>query len=85
MTCERFPHCSGECAKGLQCDPWPPPPRTPIREMVWANAYAADFARQFAEIRSATDSVPTRDELAAGMVDVKRCKVVADAAAEGMG
>jgi len=56
-----------------------------LREVVWASAYAADFARQFAEIRSATDSGPFRDESAAGMVDVKRCKVVADAAVEGMG
>lgn len=52
--------------------------------MVWATAYAADFARQFAEIRSATDSGPTRDELALFMVDAKRCKAVANAAVEGL-
>ncbi len=54
------------------------------REVVWASAYAADFARQFAEIRGATDSGPLRDSSAAGMVDVRRCRVVADAAVEGM-
>ena len=56
-----------------------------LREVVWASAYAADFARQFAEIRSAVDPGPTRDELATFMVNVARCKAVADAAVDGMG
>lgn len=56
-----------------------------LREVVWASAYAADFARQFAEIRSAVDPGPTRDELATSMVNVARCKAVADAAVERMG
>ena len=55
-----------------------------LREVVWANAYAADFARQFAEIRSAVDPGPFRNESSANMVDAKRCKVVADAAVERM-
>ena len=55
-----------------------------LREVVWANAYAADFARQFAEIRSAVDPGPFRNESSANMVDAKRCKVVADAAVEGL-
>ena len=55
-----------------------------LREVVWANAYAADFARQFSEIRSAVDPGPFRDESSANMVDAKRCKAVADAAVEGL-
>ncbi len=55
-----------------------------LREVVWASAYAADFARQFSEIRSAVDPGPFRDESSANMVDAKRCKAVADAAVEGL-
>jgi hypothetical protein len=68
------------------------------RELVWASAYAADFARQFADCWAAAPSTEWRNEgLGAVMVpldrtgpaiagvDVRRCKAVADAAVEAMG
>lgn len=66
------------------------------REMVWANAYAADYARQFAECWSAASGAEwspergtvlwtSRTEAANAGVDVARCKAVAHAAVERMG
>ena len=67
-----------------------------LRETVWASAYAADFARQFAECWSAASGAEwspergtvlwtSRTEAANAGVDVARCKAVADAAVERMG
>lgn len=55
-----------------------------LREVAWAIAYGAAFAAESRVCWEALDSGPSRDELAAGMVDAKRCKAVADAAVEGL-
>jgi hypothetical protein len=69
-----------------------------LRDVVWASAYAADFARQFADGWSAAPGVEWRHEEDASTVvpvdrtgpavagvNVERCKAVADAAVERMG
>ena len=55
-----------------------------LREVVWASAYGAAFAEEFRMCWEATIG-DTRTDDAIAMVNVKRCKAVADAAVDRMG
>lgn len=55
------------------------------REMVWASAYGAAFAVDQRICWEAANPGPERDKEALAMVNVARCKAVADAAVERLG
>jgi len=55
-----------------------------LREVVWTNAYGTAFAVDQRICWEAASPGPERDREALAMVNVKRCKAVADAAVERM-
>ncbi len=55
-----------------------------LRDAVWASAYGTAFAVDQRICWEAANPGPERDKEALAMVNVKRCKAVADAAVEGL-
>lgn len=55
-----------------------------LRDAVWASAYGAAFAVDQRICWEAANPGPERDKEALAMVNVRRCKAVADAAVEGL-